>query len=929
MESLHRLLARQISRHLDQQEADNEELSAFLRAISDAYHEADQDRNMLERSLELSSKELSQANSDLRAIFEAIPDLFFRTDYQGHILEYKSGSETGLKLSATKVLGKKLDNILPVELPEMLTTAIKRVRTSKSRISLEQSIKHETGRLHYEVRLLPLLEDQVLVIMRDITERKNVEEKIAQSKIRLEKQSRALSELATSNALHSGNIKEAFKKITEVAANTLDTSFASIWLYNKTHTAIHCLDHYDKAAGKHSEGLELKIEDFPFYFKSLAEDRAIAAHDARTDPRTTEFLDNYLIPNNITSMLDACFRVHGQYAGVICHEHTGSAREWTPDEQQFAASMADMIALIHETQERENAQRALLESEDRFRILAETTDSAIFAFRDKFVYVNPAMESITGYAYNELREMDLDKLFDAAFIQQIYSLRHEHTDSEKHIRQEAKILTQSGEIRWLFLAVGLVQFEGSLTCLANAFDITERKKIEEQLRFQAFHDELTGLANRALFIDRLGHRLVNTKRQNSYQCAVLFLDIDRFKVINDSLGHALGDELLIETGKRLKLVMRQIDTIARLGGDEFTVLLEDVTGLEEVLIVSERIQRWLKKPYLLRGHEVYSSVSIGIAIADASYQSPDQILRDADIAMYRAKAKGKACHEVFNPQMHAKAQKVLHLETNLRRALKNKEFQLYYQPIVSLKTGKTSSFEGLIRWVKPDGEIVSPYEFIPIAEETGMIIPIGKLVITEACEQLKKWRPGYPDDNISLTINLSSRQFEHDVLIEDIQESISSANIDPELLKLELTESIIMKNSNMMLDKLAELKALGLKLLIDDFGTGYSSLSYLHQFPIDALKIDRSFINNIGPNGENAEIVNAIISLAHNLGLKVIAEGVENTIHLQYLMEMKCDYAQGYYFARPVPAKEAEQFIPVTWSLEKTKSATSIIKFPS
>ncbi len=451
----------------------------------------------------------------------------------------------------------------------------------------------------------------------------------------------------------------------------------------------------------------------------------------------------------------------------------------------------------------------------------------------------------------------------------------------------------------------------SLTlAVKNAKAEQERQRAEEQLRHDALHDTLTGLPNRTLFMDRLGHALARMKRRPDYLYAVLFLDLDRFKVVNDSLGHLMGDELLISISRRLQACLRAGDTVARLGGDEFAVLLDDLTDSEQVLEVSERIQQALAQPVMLDGHEVRSSASIGIAMSVTGYDLPSDVLRDADLALYRAKSKGRACHEVYDQALHAHAVTLMQLETDLQRALERKELLLHYQPIVSLATGRVTAFEALARWRHPQRGLVSPGEFIPVAEDTGLIVPLGQWALREACRQVRAWRERFPSQaHLSVCVNLSAKQFAQPDLVEQITGILHDTGLEPSALGLEITESVMMEQADRATAMLTQLRARNIPLHLDDFGTGYSSLSYLHRFPIDLLKIDRSFVSRIGEGGQNSEIVQAIVSLAHNLKIGVIAEGVETAEQLALLRALECDFGQGYYFAQPMDSQAVEALL--------------------
>ncbi|MGC9505869.1 sensor domain-containing protein [Baaleninema sp.] len=462
--------------------------------------------------------------------------------------------------------------------------------------------------------------------------------------------------------------------------------------------------------------------------------------------------------------------------------------------------------------------------------------------------------------------------------------------------------------------------------IAIVRNISDRKRAEEQLRYDALHDALTGLPNRSLFVDRLAQAIQRAKRRSHYLFAVLFLDLDRFKVINESVGHSIGDRLLVEIARRLEGCLRAADSVARLGGDEFTVLLDDLDNPEEVTRISRRIQRALLPPFNIDGHEMFTTVSIGIALSSTGYDRPEDVLRDADIAMYRAKERGKARHEVFDRAMHERAMERLQLESELWRAVDRlgdsfapharsgfeSEFKVVYQPIVDLQTEQLAGFEALVRWHHPTRGRVSPGEFIPVAEETGAIVPLGEWILAEACRQLQAWRTGTNGSAASrlrVSVNLSGKQLEEPEFLHRIDRVLARTQLPGEALKLEMTESMLMENSEATMDVLQQLRDRGIQLSIDDFGTGYSCLSYLQQFPVNTLKIDRSFVSPIGGDRENLGIVQAILNLATHLGMDAIAEGIETAEQFECLKDLGCRYAQGYFVSHPLEVPAATEWI--------------------
>jgi diguanylate cyclase (GGDEF)-like protein len=449
-------------------------------------------------------------------------------------------------------------------------------------------------------------------------------------------------------------------------------------------------------------------------------------------------------------------------------------------------------------------------------------------------------------------------------------------------------------------------------------EIIQRQQAQEQLLYSASHDPLTKLPNRLWFVENLNQEIERSQQDPNYLFAVLFLDCDRFKVINYSFGHLAGDKLLIELVHRLQQALGSVgsvDTLSRFGGDEFTILLQNVTDIDQVTEVAQNLLNCLIVPFQLDEYEIFISAAIGIVLGDSDYEDPEYLLRDADTAMYRAKSLGECRYQVFDTAMHTLARQRFQLETDLRLAVERQEFFLNYQPIISLETGIITGFEALVRWHNPLTGWISPGEFIPPAEDTGLIVPIGLWVMREACRQLKAWQDemnqsdDWPQLSLTMSVNLSVKQFSQPNLIAKIDEIIRETGLPSEKLKLEITESAIMDNAETARLILEELRSRKIKLSIDDFGTGYCSLSYLHRFPVDHLKIDRSFISRIGNHGENHEIVEAIINLAKNLGMTAIAEGVETEQQLQLLRKLGCYEGQGYFFAKPLSHQDARSLM--------------------
>ncbi len=580
------------------------------------------------------------------------------------------------------------------------------------------------------------------------------------------------------------------------------------------------------------------------------------------------------------------------------------------------------VARIGTQLSHKHAQEALKESEERYALAARGSNDGLWDWNlsANVVHFSPRWKAMLGHQEREIGnkpEEWFDRIHDADRERVKEEIAAHQKGLTPHFESEHRVLHKDGSFRWMLSrGVAVHDASGNASRMAGSqTDITEGK----------VSDPLTGLPNRLLFIDRVGRLIKLTKRRKDHLFAVLFMDLDGFKMINDSVGHLVGDQLLLGVANRLEKCLRSTDTVARLGetftvarlgGDEFTVLLDDIKDPSDAKRAADRLMKALAPPFILGSKEVFTSVSIGIALSNSAYEQPEDILRDADTAMYRAKSLGKARYEVFDADMRASVMARLQLETDLRRALERGEFRNFYQPIVALVSGEIAGFEALSRWQHPTRGLLGPNEFIPVAEETGLIRELGWWNLREACRQISEWRAGsIAHRHLTISVNLSAKQFLQPNLVEDIRKLLLELALPPEALKLEITESTVMADPTAAVEMLQQIKSLGIRLAIDDFGTGYSSLSYLHRFPLDTLKIDRSFISSMCEGGEGMEIARTILPMANNLRLDVVAEGVETIQQVALLTKLQCKYAQGYYFSRPLSAEGTAALLAgeLTW----------------
>ena len=718
----------------------------------------------------------------------------------------------------------------------------------------------------------------------------------------LQHQSRALAQqqlivrLASQRYQGTDPCREAAELITRSACEIYSLARAGIWHINGDTLEPVAL--YVHEQGHHEMPLPIDGRRYPSYLRALKEGRALDAHDAENDPRTCELFDDYLRPKAVTAMLDASIRVGGELVAVLCLEHSGGSRAWQADEVAFAGELADQYANVLSNQERRNATSALYLFQ---RAVEQSASAFILLNRDGMVeYVNPSFTAITQYSADEVQGRQLADLPALENLSDLLFNADSGLAEQNSWQGEFKSRRKNLEPYWSQFSISKVHADdGTLTHYIGIYeDITETKQSQQRIERLAYSDNLTGLGNRYAFIRALEQRFSN----GTAPVSLLLVDIDNFKRINDTLGHQTGDKLLVSLAKRLRNSFSGEGTLARFASNEFAILLDNCQS-QRGQEIAQQVLETLDKPLFVDNQLIIISGSVGLACSPEHGADPQTLMKHAGLALHKAKANGKHQMQVFTDALNAEANYKLFVENNLRRALTQNELEVFYQPKLCLKTGQLLGMEALLRWQHPDKGMIRPDQFISVAEETGLIVPIGKWVVRQAC-RMSKQLTAVGLGNLQVAINLSPKQFSDPDLVGSIATILQEEQLAPELLELELTEGLLLEATDSTRSQLNELKQLGLTLAMDDFGTGYSSLSYLKKFPIDVIKIDRSFIKDIPENEDDMEITSAVIAMAHNLKLKVVAEGVETPAQLTFLRRQNCDIGQGYLFDRPISGRD-------------------------
>ncbi|WP_243360075.1 EAL domain-containing protein [Fundidesulfovibrio terrae] len=846
---------------------------------------------------------LGESESTAWALLNATLDSAFLMDRDGII--HAANERGAIKMGAPdarSMVGRSMGDFIPREVFERRLESIRVVFASAKPLRTEDL----RAGLVFDNNLVPVFDgtgkvSKVAIFARDITQRRETEAKLRRRAF----QQGVVAELGLF-ALGSMTPSELMRRTCRLLSTIFEVEYAEVLELSPARDRLTLVA---DAGWNADTPIQVGVEGTQAGL-ALSTNAPVVVENLLTDKRISE--PGLLGRHGVASGISVVIHGTGGPYGVL-GVHSTRPRGFSDDDVHTLQSVANVLS---DAVERFHALKALENLSERNAAVLDSVALGIFGV-DKaghVTFANPAVERLTGYSSEELLGAHSHRLLHhtrpdgSAYPEEECPLthtlsdgRHRHVEEDLYWRKDSTGFPVDCSIAPLS-AGGAVQ--GAVVLFE---DITERKRAQERLRRQAFFDELTGLPNRAQLKARLEASLARTPDIPRF--ALLFLDLDDFKVVNDGLGHDLGDRLLRSLGERLSEAAGPGRMLARTGGDEFAILIDEPYAPGLAGDVARRIHEELAAPERLDGYELFMSCSIGLVLDDR-YQSVDDVLRDADTAMFKAKALGKGETAVFDTAMHAEVRARLLLENDLRRALERGEFFLVYQPIVELDGRTPAGFEALLRWRHPEHGVIPPLEFIPVAEASGLILPIGEWVISEACSQLARWREQLPRaQGLTVSVNLSGRQFIQEDLTGRISRIVGASGLPPRCVKLEITESVVMDNAERAVEMLTELKDLGISTMIDDFGTGYSSLAYLRRFPVDALKVDRAFVRNLHQDRDNLHIVKAVVQLAGSLEMDVVAEGIEGEDELKALQELGCGYGQGYHFARPLAAGAAFEYL--------------------
>jgi diguanylate cyclase (GGDEF)-like protein/PAS domain S-box-containing protein len=910
---MHRLLARQLKRSgVDDAGFAVPAASwlALLERVSSSYEEADRERYLSQRSRDLSSAEmaalhtaLAEERDTLQAVQRSLADGLIVLDAHGRVLSVNPAAERLLGRREVDVRGH--DGLATAGLGgETKPTggqpalAGHGAEDHQQRATLQRS---DGSSVAVAIAVTPLVRagtsSGAVMVLRDLTDHLRAEAE-RERRIRVEA-AQAVAEAGREALRFQAALLEAQAEASIDGILVVSTTGAMV-SFNRRFVELWGIARDVEASRSDAAALEAVRNALEDPDEFLARVKYLYAHPQETSREEVRLRDGRIFDRYSAPVRGDDGSLYGRvwsFRDMTSQKADQAARERVQAELRANEAVLD-------------AQRA---SEERFRALVQNASdvTTVITAEGTITYQSPASERVLGYP--------AESLYGRSFLELIHP-----EDKAAALAVGRDLVVAPGTTRTTQLRMRCAdetwrEFEVHATNLLdraavggmviNCHDVTDRVAFERQLQQLAFHDPLTDLPNRALFNDRLESAVGRAERQFR-SVGVLFIDLDNFKLVNDSLGHEVGDKLLIAVADRLRTCVRSGDTVARMGGDEFTILLEDLVDEGEATDAADRIGTALRAPFPLGGREVFVSASIGVALGAARHGRPDTLLRNADLALYRAKTTGKARFAVFEPSMEQGAIERLELETGLRQALERDELEVYYQPILSLTNGAITEVEALLRWNHPTRGILSPTLFIPLAEETGMIVAIGQWVLETACKQTRAWQLAHPDSrSLVVAVNLSARQFQHPHLVADIRCALERAGLDPSCLRLEITEGVLMHDTGTAVQTLQALKELGIRIAVDDFGTGYSSLAYLKRFPVDVLKIDRSFVDGLGHDPQDEAIVRSVVTLAKTLHLSVTGEGIETAIQQEHLQALGCDHGQGYLYARPLTADDLDALL--------------------